>query len=241
MHARPLHFSVVATLLCVSAISGCSDPPPGKLFDETGAWSVVRYELGEGLKDIVAMTREDSFMLSFDTDNNVMTTAACGNEMSGFTPADSTCRLSPTTTSWQCACYSYAFQEDIMQMIEFSPGSPPPEVEFNPDLLPGANSGSAGESGGGETAGEGTAGGGEESGGGETGGAMGVTTVVRIAAIPDTQDTYDFAPLPIGVFGGNGANDHFVFEIRSNTLFNQAYDDPDGRATCEPCVPGVGG
>jgi len=237
MHTRPLLFSVVASLVVGSAISGCSDPPPGKLFDEEGAWSVVRYELGEGLKDIVEMTRENAFMLSFDTKNDVVTTAACGNEMSGFTPADSTCRLSPTTTSLQCACYSYAFQDDLMQMVQFEPGVVPPYVEFDPDLLPGQASGSGGDTGGGETAGDGTGDGGGDTGGGGTG----LVYVTRVAAIPDRQATYDFTPLPMGTFGSNGASDRFVVEIRSNSLFNQVYDDPDGRPSCEPCVPGTGG
>lgn len=231
MHARLTSLPLVAMLAATSAISACSDPPPGKLFDEEGAWSVVQYDLGDGLEDIMAMTRKDAFMLSFDATANVMTTAACGNEMSGFTPSDSTCRLSPGTTSWQCSCFSYAFQEEVMQMTEFPAGTTPPEVEFNPDLLPGQSGdvgGGSGDSGG-------------ESGMGESGGMGGGLTVLKISAIPERMDTYDFTPLPVGVFGGNGANHHFIVEARSSTTFNEVYDDPDGRGVCEPCFGAPGG
>jgi hypothetical protein len=230
MHARTNPSHLLAILVVCSAISGCKDDPPGKLFDEQGAWAVVQYDIGEGLEDIMTMTRENAFMLSFDTENSVMTTAACGDEMSGFLPSDSTCRLSVSTTSWQCSCYAYAFQEDVMQMTPFDAGSAPPEVEFDPDLIPGQS----GEAGGVDESGTGT--------GGESGGmSSGPLTVIRISPIPERMDTYDFTPLPSGVFGGNGANHHFIVEARSNTIFGTVYDDPQGRPSCEPCVPGQTG
>jgi hypothetical protein len=228
MHARITSSHLFAILVATSAISGCKDDPPGKLFDEQGAWAVVQYDLGDGLEDIMVMSRRDAFMVSFDTENSVMTTAACGNEMSSYLPSESTCRTSPTTTNWQCSCYSYAFQEDVMQMTPFDAGSPPPEVDFDPDLIPGQS----GEAGGMDTSGT----------GGESGGMpAGPLSVIRVSPIPDRADTYDFTPLPSGVFGGNGANNHFIVEARSNTIFGEVYDDPDGRASCEPCVPGQNG
>jgi hypothetical protein len=229
MHARTTPWHLFAILVGCSAISGCKDdPPPKGFFDEQGAWSVVQYDIGEGLEDIMQMSRQDAFMLSFDTTNSVMTTAACGNEMSGYLPSDSSCRLSPQTTDWQCSCYAYAFQEDVMQMTPFDAGSTPPEVEFDPDLIPGqSGEGGVDESG---------------TGGGESGGMpAGPLTVIRVTAIPERSDTYDFAPLPAGVFGGNGANHHFIVEARSNAIFGEVYDDPDGRPGCEPCVPGQAG
>lgn len=103
------------------------------LFNEAGAWSLVEFDVGEGLQEVMQTTRRDAFMLDFDADAHVMTTAACGDEMNGFGPTDSTCRLSPSTTAWQCRCFSYAFEQDVMQMVEFTAGSPPPEVAFDPD------------------------------------------------------------------------------------------------------------
>jgi hypothetical protein len=222
MQARltPLH--LVSVLALGSALPACSDPPPGKLFDEEGAWSVVQYQLDDGLEDIMAMSRKDAFMLSFDAKANVMTTAACGNEMTGFEPTNSPCRASPSTTSWQCSCFSYAFQEEIMQMVQFEAGKTPPEVEFNADLLPGQSGGTG--------SGESTSGG---SGGG--GGGTGALTVIKISAIPERADTYDFTPLPVGVFGGNGANHHFIVETRTPARFEEVFDDPDGRAGCKRC------
>jgi len=232
MHPRTTFSHLIAILVAVSAISGCGkDEPPGKLFDEQGAWSVVQYDLGDGPKDVMTMTRANAFMLSFDTENSVMTTAACGDEMSGYLPSDSACRLSPTTTDWQCSCYAYAFQEDVMQMTPFDAGSTPPEVEFDPDLIPGQS----GEAGGMDESGTGTSG---ESGANPPAGPL---TVLRITAIPERMDTYDFTPLPSGVFGGNGADNHFILEARSTTLFSEVYDDPEGRPPCVPCVPGQTG
>lgn len=227
MHARLTSLNLVAILTVCSALSGCSDPPPSKLFDEQGAWTVVQYELGDGLLDI-STTRKDAFLLHFNAKDNVMTTAACGDEMSSFSPSESICGLSPSTTEWQCGCYSYAFQEDIMQMTEFAAGDVPPPVEFNPDLLPGQS----GETGTAESGESGSGGGGESGGGG--GGGL---SVIRVSAIPELMDTYDFTPLPAGVFTGNGANNHFVVQVRSESLFNKVYDDPEGRPSCEPCVP----
>ncbi len=234
MQARLTSWHLVSILALGSAIPACSDPPPGKLFDEEGAWSVVQYQLEDGLEDIFAMSRKDAFMLSFDSKANVMTTAACGNEMTGFEPTNSPCRASPSTTEWQCRCFSYAFQEDVMQMIEFDAGKTPPEVEFDSDLMPGQSSGTgSAESGSGS--GSGTDGG---SGGAPMGGPV---TAIKISPIPDRMDTYDFAPLPVGVFGGNGANHHFILEARSTTKFNEVYDDPMGRPGCERCYAAPGG
>lgn len=116
-----------------SAETSTESGEPGTSFNEDGAWSLVAFDLGDGVEDVMSTTRNDAFLLHFDSAARVMTTAACGDEMYGFGPSDSLCRLAPTTTEWQCRCFSYAFQGDIMQLVEFDPGGPAPMVEFDPD------------------------------------------------------------------------------------------------------------
>jgi hypothetical protein len=242
MHYAPTlrpHLRAIA-LLCagpVLGLVGCSKPPPGKLFDEDGVWTLVQYDIGDGLDDL-PHTREDAFLMKFDAKAKVVTTAACTSEENSATsPDDSPCHLSPDTTEWQCQCFAYAFQEEVMQWQEFPVGTAmPPKVKFDPDLVDGGGAVSAvgSDSGGGS---------GTEGGeGGESGGASADVTVITISEIPERADTFDFRPLPTGVFGGTNIS-HFIFEPRANGLFDQVYSadaDPSEvrKAYCEPCVPG---
>jgi hypothetical protein len=213
--------------------TGCpEDEETPKLFDETGAWSLISYNLtGEGApNDVDSMNRKDAFMLSFDPTNKVVQTAACIDEASGsVTPADSPCLLTPTDTEWVCSCFGYAFENDKMKWREFEAGSMPPVVSFDDaagdESPPPADDGGSGSGGTGE-------GGGDESGGP----APGSDFTLTVAEVANVSATSTFLPLPTGVFGSNGTNSRFIFQARAPSLFARAFDDPDGRATCEPCI-----
>lgn len=227
---------LVATGL-VAILAGCSDPPPGTLFDEDGVWSLVEYDIGDGLNDL-PQARKDAFLLKLDKKNKVATAASCTSESMNFTtPDNSPCHSSEPETEWQCRCFAYAFQEEVMQWQEFAPGAAmAPKVKFDPDAF--NMSGGGGEESGGGT-GDGTGSGGGE-GGSESGGMSGGDlTVITISELPDRSDTYDFRPLPLGLFGGDFTS-HFIFEARASTLIDQVYMDDEGRkAYCEPCLSGM--
>lgn len=184
------------------------DEGPGTLFDEEGVWSVVNYDLdGSGdLKEIDTMNRRDAFMLSFDPENRVVTTAACG-ETENDTPANSGCLLTPDTTSWFCSCYGYDFVEDQMLWREFDAGDIPPELSLD-DVVVGED--------------------------GTTDAELG--TVIQLGPIEGVSSTFNYLPLPDGLFGSNGENSRYIFQARSAAVFARAYED-EVRDTCEPCVP----
>ena len=76
------------------------------------------------------------------------------------------------------------------------------------------------------------------SGGGETAAVdPAADTIIQLAEIPGVQGEYEFAPLPVGVFGSDGLVSRFRFQQRAPSLFEQVFEDPDGRAPCQPCVP----
>jgi hypothetical protein len=37
---------------------------------------------------------------------------------------------------------------------------------------------------------------------------------------------------------GGDASSQFVVEARAKSTFDEVYDDPDGRISCQPCVAG---
>ncbi len=217
----------LTVLFLAIAATACGDEEaPSKLFDEDGAWAVIQYDLGENVEEIDPQTREDAFMLSFDNANRVVTAASCvGLDSDGMpdavTPEDSPCRLLPQDTAWQCRCFAYAFRDDVMQFQEFAAGSMPPRLAFDPLLDPG------------EVGGDDSGGGSGSGGGGGDGGVA----ALRVVPIPDRKSTYDFRPLPAGVFGGDGVANHFILKARSNSIFDEVYMDPDGRDSCMRCVP----
>ncbi|MCA9653088.1 MAG: hypothetical protein KC501_24450 [Myxococcales bacterium] len=198
---------------------GCNDdPPPSKLFDESGAWSVIKYDIdGSGdLNDVDVNNRRDAFMLHFDNAERVVTTAACV-ENENETPANSTCLLTPTTTQWICRCFGYAFKDDRMLWREFEPGDVPPTLGVDDIDAPAADGMADTDTGGGMAAGD--------------------DTLIILGEIMDINSTYNYRPLPTGVFGSNGEDSRFVLQARAGSVFDRAYDDPDGRPSCEPCVP----
>lgn len=214
---------VLALGLCLTAGACNDDPPPPKLFDEDGVWSVIRYDLeGTGeLRDIDNNNRRDAFMLSYDSAERVVTAAAC-IERDTDTAADSPCDLTPDTTRWACRCFAYDFVREEMLWREFNAGDIPPTVRLSeaddPPASADSGSGSGGGSGGGGGGGEGD-------------------TLVNVAEIMDIASTYNYRPLPDGLFGSNGETSRFVLQKRAGSVFDRVYDDPEGRATCEPCVP----
>lgn len=206
--------ALVSSLL---AVVGCKeDPPTPKLFQEEGAWSVIKYDLDDsGLKDVDVNNRRDAFMLSFDSAERVVTSAAC-IESDNDTPASSTCLLTPNTTRWDCRCFSYDYVDNRMAWREFEPGDLPPDVSLD-DLDAGGDAGMETDTDGGMAAGE--------------------DTIVILSEVMDINSTYNFRPLPEDLFGSNGTDSRFVMQARANSVFARAYEDPDGRPGCEPCVP----
>ncbi len=214
MPYRPSLLVLGALGLCVTgACQG--DPPPPKLFQEEGAWSVVSYDLeGSGSQqDVNDSNRRDAFMLSFDSSERVVTAAAC-IEQEGDTVADSPCLLSAETTYWDCRCFSYAFEREQMLWREFNAGDIPPKVSLSDADDPPA--------------------GGSSSGGGGGGGDG--DTLVIVAEIPDVSSTYNFRPLPTDVFGSDGESSRFVFQKKAGSVFDRVFEDPEGRAPCSPCT-----
>lgn len=208
-----LPWSVMLSL--VGPLSGCKEDPPGKLVDEDGVWSLLRYNTDGETEELNPGTQKDSFLMKFQADESVVTMAACGMETTDNTPGESVCRQNPSITGWLCQCFSYAYHIDTMQMRPFTAGDPPPEVEFvDPD----------------------------EAGGGDTDGASADSyTVITENQTP--VGTYAFTPLPMGVFGSDGEVDRFDFIRRADTIFdgpdpdmNSPYEDPE--FACTPCIPG---
>lgn len=215
----PFPLVLAALGLCLTAGACKEDPPTPKLFEEEGVWSVIRYDLeGSGeLRDIDNANRQDAFMLSFDTAEKVVMSASC-IETDADTAATSPCLLTPSTTRWDCRCFGYDFAREEMLWREFNAGDIPPEVSL-----------SGGGGGAGAEAGSGTAG---DGGGGADG-----DTYVVVGEIMEIASTYNFRPLPEGLFGSDGQASRFILQKRSPAVFQRAFEDPDGRATCEPCVP----
>lgn len=208
--------------LCLPA-GACNneEPPTPTLFDEAGAWSVITYDLeGSGqLTDINNDNREDAFMLSFDPEARVVTSAACIEPGQNITPANSPCFVSASTTEWECRCFAYDFVREQMLWREFNAGEVPPEVSLDANDEPmGGDSGT----------------GGAGSGGGAP--AVGEDVLVNVAEIEDVAATFNFRPLPLDLFGSNGETSRYILRARTPAVFTLALEDPD-RATCTPCVP----
>jgi hypothetical protein len=206
---------VLAALGLASTVGACKDdPPPPKLFQEQGTWSVIRYDLeGNGQqRDIDVMSRRDAFMLYFDASERVVQSAACV-ETDLDTVANSLCLINPDDTHWSCRCFAYDFVRDEQLWREFNAGDMPPDVKLS-DM----DDADAGDSGGGGGDGD---------------------TLVKVSELEGVSSTFNFRPLPEGVFGSNGENTRFVMQKRADSQFDRVFDDPDGRPGCEPCVPGT--
>lgn len=205
--------------LCLAAGACKDDPPTPKLFQEDGVWSVIQYDVEGGgqLREVDNANRRDAFMLSYDSAEKVVTSAAC-IERDTDTAANSPCLLTPGTTHWDCRCFGYDFANEEMLWREFNAGDLPPTVSLSEVNEPPAGGDGTGTSGG-------------VGGGGES------DTYIIVAEIMDVASTYNYRPLPDGLFGSDGETSRFVLQKRAASVFERAYDDPDGRPTCEPCVP----
>ena len=207
-----------ALLLAAGTLQGCKEEEPGKLFDEEGVWSLQRYDTGDGVQTLNPSTQKDAFLLKFEPGPKVVTAAACGMALGvDDVPRESICRQNPSSTGWFCRCFAYAYEEDLMQWREFTAGEPPPSVDFEPP-----------------TAAEG--GGGDSTGGG---GGDSYITLSVIDATPSKD--YAFVPLPMGVFGSDGATSRYEFIQRAGMIFEGSPDDDNAPATdpqamCTPCV-----
>ncbi len=228
------------------SIAGCDDPGPGKLFDEEGTWELTQVSLeGSTFNPIDPNTRSQAFLMQFDAKNKVVQTAMCAdNEREG--PTDSLCRLSVTSTQWFCSCFAYDFVEDQMAWQQFDAGSVPPEVDLGDlpdpsvpagseggDVSGGAESGGVETDGGGDTD-EGEAG--DADGGAEEPAPGGPIHQLQVSEVTDIADTYDFTTLPEGIFASDGVASKYIMQRKAPSLFDQVFEDPDGRPPCEPCV-----
>ena len=197
----------------MGTLYGCKDDPPGKLVDESGVWSLLRYDTGEGVMPLDQDSQKDAFLLKFEPGPKVVTAAACGMETTDNEPGESVCTQHPTITGWACRCFGYAYEEDRMQWREFAAGEAPPNFAFEePD-----DGGAADESGSG------------------TGAGGGSDSYITISEIPES-DKYNFQPLPEGVFGSDGQVSRFEFVKRATSVFDsRVYTDVE--FACEPCIP----
>lgn len=213
-----------STLLVLAALglgltaTACKDDPPTpKLFQEKGTWTVIRYDIeGNGEeRNVNQNTARDSFLMQFDTAERVVTTAACV-ERETDTVDSSPCLLQPQSTEWHCRCFAYDFVRDEMLWREFNPGEEVPTVKLSDMDGGGDEDGTGGDDGEADATGD---------------------ALVRVSEIEDVNSTFNFRPLPDGVFGSNGESSRFVMQKRADSLFDKVYEDPEGRMGCEPCVP----
>ena len=203
---------VLGTLMLGSACKKEEEVPT--LFDEDGVWSLVRHDaLATGLiADVDTMTRRDAFLLRYHADSNVVETAMCG-ETATDTPADSICLISANAT-WQfCNCFGYAFERSQQIWQEFQAGDMPPDVSFDEssDEADGASATATGTD-------------------GATGGdpPPGDATTINLAEVQQVADTYQYRPLPMGIFGSDGLASAYVFQQKAPQLWDMV--------ECAPCI-----
>lgn len=55
------------------------------------------------------------------------------------------------------------------------------------------------------------------------------------ADLDPARTGFELTPMPAGVWGSDGESTRYLLELRSDDLFDQVFDDPDGRPGCEPC------
>jgi len=231
--------SILLSALAAIALftTGCKDDSgPGKLFDEDGTWELTSYALsGTGIEQI-SRSRQKRFLMKFDAENQVVQTAMCSNN-DRHGPTDSECD-GFTDSMWICSCFGYDFEEDQMAWLEFEPGATPPMVDVGEE--PDAGGDEAGGDTDTDTETETAGGSGGDEGAAETGdpddapradGALQITVSERA----EVGATFDFSPLPAGVFGSDGVSSRFTFQKKAASVFDVVLEDPD-RPTCQPCI-----
>jgi len=204
-------------------MAACADDPgPGKLFEEDGVFELRRFALeGSGLEE-VSGNRAKTFFLKFDEAAGVVQTAMCSNDDIDD-PTNSEC-TGFTDSLWMCQCFGYGFEEDQMAWQGFEAGGTVPIVkvgqeEVEEDPIEG------------DTDTDGGSGGGDDEPAPEAGGIHQFT----VAESAGEAATFDFTPLPAGVFGSDGLVSKFVFQKKAGSLFAPVLEN-DERPVCLPCI-----
>lgn len=207
-HRRPRTFLLSLTA-AVLAIPACAGETE-TLFEEHGVWELSAYTL-EMQSQSVGSAIDQSFFLKFDAGENVLQTAMCAQD-DGQSPISSPCRQVPEDSAWFCQCFAYAFEGDRMGWKPFDAGGTIPPVG-----IPASDENADGDPSSSPTAG---------------------ADLVEVAEVDGQSATYQFFGLPRGIFGSEGASSAYTFVQKAPSLFDQVYDDPDMRPSCEPCFPG---
>lgn len=109
--------------LCALTLAGACDDDEGpkKLFEEEGTWALNRYDLGQGIMPLNLSEQIDQFLINFNAEAQIVTTAAC-IDMSGNSSVDSLC----DADGYVCRCFSYTFMESQMIWTELEGNVVPP-------------------------------------------------------------------------------------------------------------------
>lgn len=222
-----IHGALVAATL---STAGCKDDPgPGKLFDEDGVWELSTFALSGSGTESIANSRQGEFLLMFDEANGFVQTAMCSDDDIDD-PTDSECE-GITDSMWICSCFGYDFVEDQMAWLQFEAGGTPPVVKVGEE--PSAGGAAGGDGSGGDTDSDG---GSEGGGGGDEGGqAEGGAHQFAVSEFAGADATFEFSPLPAGIFGSDGVSSKFTFVKKAPSVFDRALEDPD-RPPCQPCI-----
>ncbi len=218
--------ALVAAALSTSACA--DDPGPGKLFEEDGVFELKRFALsGSGLETL-GSSKSKTFFLKFDEETSVVQTAMCSDDDSDD-PTNAEC-TGLTDSRWICQCFGYAFEEDQMAWQEFEAGGTPPVVkvgqtEVEEEDPTAADTDTDGGSGSADAGGE------EE----EEPAPAGAIHQFTVAESVGEAATFDFTPLPAGVFGSDGVASKYVFQKRAASLFAPVLENDD-RPVCAPCI-----
>ncbi len=191
----PTHQYILTGALCalVAATGACKEEGPTKLFEEKGAWSLDKFDIGEGIENLDLQEREDQFLLYFDPETEIVAAATCIDSMGNMEISESLCDIQEFT----CRCFNYTFEESQMTWIEFTP-----EVKASgagtwvtpPDPPDPAD---------------------EDGGGPKPGEPFGIT----LEAYPESNNTWRYSGLPFGLFSSNGVSSRYVFQVRGETAF----------------------
>ncbi|MGH1347188.1 MAG: hypothetical protein ACRBN8_36840 [Nannocystales bacterium] len=217
-----------ALIAAALTMTGCKDEPgPGKLFEEDGVFELFRFDLdGSGLEE-VSGSREKTFFLNFDEEAGVVQTAMCSDADSDD-PNNAEC-TEITDSMWICQCFGYDFVEDQMGWQEFEAGGTVPIVKLGETEEPEGEESTVGE-----TDTDGGSGGGDEEGGDEPAPA-GSVHQFTVAESATEAATFDFTPLPAGIFGSDGVVSKFVFQKKASSVYAPVLENED-RPVCAPCI-----
>lgn len=119
----------LSTTLLFAALPlfGCGPEEDTRLFDEEGVWTLTQFDLGgQGLTAVDNNSRKDAFLLKMDSTRRIGAAAACGNG-DNFSVNSSLCKTLPEDArEWQCTCFRYDYDDDVMTAIVFPNEGPIP-------------------------------------------------------------------------------------------------------------------